>query len=560
MYTLSTYTPTWQNGCRQGCFLLLGLLLVLTLLRVFFIGHFGDFSHFAASDLWATLLMGFRVDLKWSLLMLLPAWILWAIGFAFSSFRDFAKAFAVLGVVLTTILGIVNIAFYAFYHTPISSIIFGILQDDTRAILETVWSDWPVIQLVALCLALALFPVLLAWIGKSRSPYTTEFHWAKGLATILIGSLLFTAGIRGTVGTFPLRLQDWAVTTDGFLNAAVPNGVAALWEAIKVQQAITLEGGVTDGVKHLGFDNLEEAQTLLKRAATTGSKTPSKAMMPAPEFVVFCLMESMGRDEFEADRPGQNDTLGALRKVLPKALVFKHGIAVNGGTFPSLEGILFDTPITPISQSRYGDMKFPFSRLWDYKEAGYETIFLTSGSVSWRQIDRHFLKQGFDRILGDQDILQKYPNAEHGTWGVGDEWMFKYASDLLAEKAKKGQKVFLFALSTTNHPPHQVPDGAKVNPVDPSVLPSYIVDDRNDPLVRHRLETYQYSANALGEFVERLGAAGLSEKSIVVATGDHNSRQHYEASGYWHHGNGVPILFWFPSTVTTSGVDVNRWV
>ena len=42
----------------------------------------------------------------------------------------------------------------------------------------------------------------------------------------------------------------------------------------------------------------------------------------------------------------------------------------------------------------------------------------------------------------------------------------------------------------------------------------------------NRLQTYQYSANALGQFVERLQASGLANKSVVVATGDHNSRQH----------------------------------
>lgn len=83
MYTLSNYTSTWQNGCRQGGFLLVGLLLVLTLLRVFFLGYFGDFATMDLSEAFAALWMGFRVDLKWSLLLLLPAWILWVLGFFF---------------------------------------------------------------------------------------------------------------------------------------------------------------------------------------------------------------------------------------------------------------------------------------------------------------------------------------------------------------------------------------------------------------------------------------------------------------------------------------------
>lgn len=105
-----------------------------------------------------------------------------------------------------------------------------------------------------------------AWLGKSRSPYATEFRWGKGLITIFLCSVLIVLGIRGSFGKFPLRLQDWAVTTDGFLNNAVPNGVASFWEAIKEQRMLTLKGGVNEGVKNLGFDNLAEAQDVLKRA------------------------------------------------------------------------------------------------------------------------------------------------------------------------------------------------------------------------------------------------------------------------------------------------------
>lgn len=72
MYTLSNYTSTWQNGCRQGGFLLVGLLLVLTLLRVFFLGYFGDFATMDLSEAFAALWMGFRVDLKWVALTTTP--------------------------------------------------------------------------------------------------------------------------------------------------------------------------------------------------------------------------------------------------------------------------------------------------------------------------------------------------------------------------------------------------------------------------------------------------------------------------------------------------------
>ena len=81
---------------------------------------------------------------------------------------------------------------------------------------------------------------------------------------------------------------------------------------------------------------------------------------------------------FESHKPGVNDTLGALAGELDSALVFKQSLCVGQATFPTLEGLLFDSPLNPITQSRYGRHVFDFSRMLEYKKAGYRTIFLTA--------------------------------------------------------------------------------------------------------------------------------------------------------------------------------------
>ena len=552
MFSTLTQDRPWQLTLRQGVVFVAVILVLLTLARVVFLTYFGSP---ALSDALLALWTGFRVDLKWSAILLLPAWLICLLTYPWPRLKRALILLVGLTSLLLMSLEVINLGFFAFYRTPISSIIFGLWQDDTKAILATLWSDWPVVQLVLAALVLTLLPLLATRLVRPRPYGERRYSKTRFAITAIVITALFGLAMRGSLGKFPLRLQDWAVTTDAFVNASVPNGVAALYEAWKNQQRLSLAKGPEEGVHQLGFASINDAKNALNTLLPTqDTVTPLKTQ---PQFVVFALMESMGRDEFEADRPGVNDTLGDLRAVLPLAHVFRQGIAVEGGTFPSLEGILFDTPITPISQSRYGRVGFPFSRLWAYKKVGYETVFLTSGSVSWRQIDSHFPKHGFDEILGDQDILKVFPQAEHGTWGVGDEWMFRYANRLLEEKAQAGKRIFLFMLSSTNHPPHHVPDGANVNPVDPKVLPAFIEEDRTSDLVKNRLQTYQYSAGALGRFVERLEADHLLQSAVVVATGDHNSRQHYSANGVWHHANGVPVLFWLPEK---RNANTQQWV
>lgn len=557
MFFLSPYRATWRNGLTQGLGAVVALLVLLSVARLFFVAYFSSLSQYDLSDLFAVFWMGIRVDIKWLSIVMIPAWIFWILGYPWKGMRTLAKIYGALAGLMVMTLAVVNLAFYAFYRTPISNIIFGVFQDDTKAILTTVWQDWPVVWLTGGVVVASLLPLAVARLLKHPTPYGREYSRGVAVLIMILGTLAVAMGARGSLGKFPLRLQDWAVTSNSFLNFAVPNGMAALYEAYRSQQTLELKGGPEEGVRQLGFRTVNDAKAILN----TVKVSAPQALAQAPQFVIFALMESMGRDEFELDGP-RSDSLGALREAKKSAAVFLHGVAVGTGTFQSLEGLLFDSPIVPITQSRYGNKTFNVSRLLAYKKAGYETILLTSGSPTWRQMDPNFLRQGFDQVIGDKNILAKYPDAQEGTWGVGDAWMFRYARALLRDKAKEGKKVFLFMLSTTNHPTHIVPDGVKVNPVDPSGLPPFVVDDRTMKIMHDRLQTYQYSANALGEFVLQLGEDGLRDRTVMVATGDHNGRLHYEPTGYWHHANGVPILFWLPSTVdlTKWRVNTERWV
>ncbi len=126
-------------------------------------------------------------------------------------------------------------------------------------------------------------------------------------------------------------------------------------------------------------------------------------------------MEAWGRELIDAHEPGRNDTLGRLAPFLQRDDYFPHAISVEHGTFPSLEGLLFDTPVTPLTQSRYGQQPFSFAVTRPFKAAGYRVVFLTSGSGSWRHLDHNLLREGFDEVLDQQSIRQRFPEAEAGT-------------------------------------------------------------------------------------------------------------------------------------------------
>ncbi len=546
-----TTSSRWLLETVRAAVFFAASLAVFTALRLFFFAFYRADQTLSAE--WPALVLGLRLDARWFSMFLTPAWLLWLAGGWRSVAFTIARWLAGAALAVFVLLDLINIGFYGFYTTPISAVIFGLAQDDTKAIVVTIWRDWPVVTYVAAWIVLTAIPCLAF---RFVRPVLTlsRARWTAAVTAVLLTALIGVM-CRGSFGTFPLRQQDLVAGTDEFVNASIQNGAAALYEANKSRKMLELKGGPLAGLKAFGFASPEAAMAVLNEAR--GSVPKEKAPARAPH-VVVAVMESMGRSEFEADSP-TNDMLGRLRPQLQDAYVFKNGICSGSGTFPSLEGILFDTPLTPLTQSRYGVKSFPFSQALDFKKAGYKTVYLSSGTEKWRNIDEDFPRQGYDRIVGAAAIRAAFPQAEFGTWGVGDAWTFQYAQRLLEEADRKGEKLFLVILSGTNHPPHHVPDGAAVNPVNPEELPSYIVSDRKDPEVRAMLQTYQYAASALGDFVQAARDKGLLSRTLVAVTGDHNARFKFESTGIAHYTQGVPLIFWLPADARPAAADTTRW-
>lgn len=553
-FRIMTESLYWLGRCARSAAFGIAALILLTIARiVFFFVYKNDDLSFV-SDFMPAMVMGLRVDAKWLAIMLLPAWACVLLSYWKAFFWRLARVLAGVGMFVVALLTVINFGFYGFYGTPISPIIFGFIQDDTKAIVVTILKDWPVFSYLACLAGLVIVPFAFAFLaGRGRERRVGKAAYA-GLSLLSIVMLVLI--IRGSLGTFPLRIQSYSVSKNAFVNASVPNGMAAFHEARKGMEVLELKGGAAVALRQQGFASISEAEALI--SAVRPSLPASEPLKSQPH-VVLAIMESMGRDVFESNKPGVNDTLGALANELDDALVFKQSLCVGRATFPTIEGLLFDSPLDPITQSRYGRHPFDFSRMFEYKKAGYKTIFLTAGPEAWRQIETNFPQQGFDEIIGAGKLSALYPEAEVGTWGIGDAWMFKRAEEILKEADEKGEKLFIVMLSTANHPPHRVPDSVKVNPVSYKALPSFITDTRYD-ILTGSLQTYQYAANALGGFVHDMKGNALKRELMIVATGDHNLRISY-AGGYSHHLHGVPVMFWVPESLKAAAakVDVTRW-
>jgi hypothetical protein len=138
----------------------------------------------------------------------------------------------------------------------------------------------------------------------------------------------------------------------------VPNGAIALkyaWDSRGQSQNLK---DPLAGLKSMGFDSARAAAQVLGLPHESEAQIKAALTAHAPvakgapkKNLVFFLMESWGAEPILYQSP-TFDVLGRLAPTLGKACHFSNFDSAHAGTHPSLEAILFSTPITPFDSGR----------------------------------------------------------------------------------------------------------------------------------------------------------------------------------------------------------------
>lgn len=449
----------------QSWALVLCVAAVLSLLRLAQMAwHWPQGLDVPLSDLWAVVYQGARFDLK---VCAAAALLLWPVFLALPPRWHGAPA-GLLAVVFVT-ASLINLHYYGFYKTPIDPVVFGFFEDDTKAILQTIWSDFPVLLTLAV-----LAGASWAAITARRELYATlSLRLNAAIAIrrvpalvvllgVLLGLFLLVLTTKGTLRAMALGRQNVTVTTSQFLNDMVPNGVIALkfaWDGRKASQNFS---DPLLGLRQLGYATPQEAARVLGLPAGSEAEVRqalfARGGSPVPgqrKHLLFFLMESWSAEPFLYHDDKNFNVLGRLAPTLDQACHFSNFDAAQPGTHPSLEAILFTTPITPLTLGVQGQRPIPWAVPLLLKQAGYRTVFVTSAQAGWRGLDRVLRTQGFDEVIDASFLQRAYPDAQMGIWGVWDHYVFRYLSQRLKEP--QPQPLFVFVLTATNHPPYDLP-------------------------------------------------------------------------------------------------------
>lgn len=566
----------------------LGLYCLMLFLMM--VGRIAFFVYFSppgllegnGADIAEAFYMGWRYDTIVASYLLIPFVLLSLFISLFKSrkatnaFFRLASVFYFFAVFAVAFFVGADLGFYSYFQDHLNILFFGFLEDDFQALATTIWKNYPVIPMSA-GVAVIVTGIFLTvrWIFSSVDRSRSLFHPGplKYIFMSFASIALLAGGARGGYSEFVLSPKYADFSSSIFINQAALNGMVTFEKAFKLRQSRSAANfsmekamGYNEGVHQafsdfLGLDTspTDESQltSLLQRRTALNDDLKERK----PHVVMF-IMESFGGSWNQYNSETFN-FLGPLKKHIQEDIYFDNFIASDHGTIGSLMAIASNIPTRPgaryLSESRYMQTELPSSAHRPYLLNGYETNFVYGGKLGWRGIGKYFHHQGYHNVEGENAIRKNLSlSGRSGTeWGLYDEHLFNHILKKL-ETAKRPQ--FVLVLTTSNHPPFEVPESFKApgKLEIPQELKSRI--SREEGLFLERFKSFQYSNTVLSNFIDSVKEGELAEKTVVSFTGDHNfwGFMNYEGKDRFTKLK-VPFYIYAPEKLRPGAFDKNKF-
>lgn len=267
--------------------------------------------------------------------------------------------------------------------------------------------------------------------------------------------------------------------------------------------------------------------------------------------LIFLFLESF-RSKDVGCLGGKYGVTPCFDKLASEGILFSDFYANSVRTSRSVVASLFGVPSDVDASEQAVRVDVPLVGIPSLmKSAGYQCSYIHNGPIHFENQDVFFRNHGYEAVLGREDILRRFPNANTTSWGLPDEYLMQYSAKWLKKHSSSPQFLTLFTI--TNHHPWNLPASYQ-SPILPIDLQA---------TYRKYLSTFHYSDDSLGKFIDVLNEQGLLEKSILFILGDHgypmgeHDANFFEQRYLYEENIRVPLLIYAkgridnPKVITT---------
>jgi phosphoglycerol transferase MdoB-like AlkP superfamily enzyme len=501
-----------------------------------------------AANLTAALLGGLRFDCVVATFWTLPPLLLsllcgfWPLEKAADRVRVVTAGAFLAGAI---VLEIATVEFFQHFHEVLNPLIFHAYSDGGGRMLGTLYEEY---HLVGYLLTAALLSAAGVWIYRRYfgNEFVAEQTFGRYTASSgrrtainLLILLLLVVGLRGSLGSGPLKMRHSAVGSDVFLNRAVLNPYSALAFAVATHRNMYSRKGIEaflpDGNVAVA---LRESFPRKPRAADLDGyleRTASGPRFTPPRHIFLLDMESYGAwpmlEKYRGLRVAECGCDLARQGLHVQAFLPAARMSIE-----SFAGIVFGLPDSSLMlTSEAGSQSlYPTSLAATLRKLGYRTRMFCGAPHSWENIGDFARRQGFDEVYGAGDIGHWTEMTE---WGIADEDLFRFAAGTVADDRPS----FNLIVSTSNHPPYTVDLKAKGIVVSvPPELEAEIEFGRARTL--RILGHHAYSDRCMGKFVKE--EETRVSRPLFVITGDHYGHNFINSRPTLFEESAVPLILY----------------
>lgn len=561
----------FERAIVQSIIFALFLFFLFFILKLFFVLYIGAY-HGAIGDVKSsgeyvqTFINGLRYDAR-NIAVLSIVYLVIALMFSRARSYSFVLwVYTVIIVAFTIFINVAEIVFYQIFDDAFNANLLGLLFDDQKAIFHTgISGQYSIIGKVIIWLGLSFifiwsYTKIFRFNNRRYELDYLSFRMSNNGENLIFSIVLFVVFglfmmlcINSRFGFTQVSL-DQAIkpVENSFLRKITPGSYRNLYLVYRGYTRIK-NSHFSDYInqsplevvrEYFGLDSTQTHYDLRDLLAQEVSNTEGTNI----EHIFYIVAESLSEWHF-SDEFDEIELTAGLKSLLDGG----HGIKIGrffqsaGSTIKSMDVQLTGLLQTEIPINTMASVLQPFvtSPGAIMKDLGYSNNFYYGGSGIWQKLDQYSVSQGFDNIYYNMHIVNNakindYPVPYEGLWGAYDHHLFSFIRDnVFAQRSKPS---FNMILTTSNHPPYDVPleqFGIKFDKIEKFFATHTQYKDKNLKLIGH----IWYQDKIITRFIQEV--SNVLPNSLFIITGDHYDREYLKGTSVLV-SNSVPLIFYSP--------------
>lgn len=522
-------------------------LIIFTLLRIATVVLFIP-DDIKVTSLVPSFLMGFKYDVKWIAIILLPIAIL-SIYARFSPFySERNKKIWSYYLAITTLIVLfffsADFGNFSYNHTRINASALNFAEDPAISF-KMLWQSYPMVWLL---LAIVVAVILMSKLFKSTHVRTTKRNlqenivykkrWHAGIIIFLLWCLY------GIFSIHPLKWKDAFKLNDNFKSYVALNPLQNFFTTLQFRKP-----SFDDKKTKINFPLIADflqlnPKNIAGEDYNRDIEPNSKSLESRPNIVlVICESFSMYKSSMSGN---PLNTTPYFKQLCDSGIFFNRCFSPTFGTARGVFAIVTGIPDVQLSKfsTRNPEAIHQHTIINSFED--YNKFYFLGGSSDFNN---------FEGLIKNIDGVQIYQEGSFksqplNVWGISDKNLFLEAKNIFSEQKKP---FFAIVQTADNHRPYSIP-------VEDSDFERRVVDE--DTLQKYGFESLKefqsfcYTDYCFKTLIENAKKQSWFNNTIFVFIGDHGVEGETSAiyPKVWSKGSlsdeHVPLLFYAPELLT----------